>query len=369
LAVRRQEKAGDRTYTVVDDLTRTYRALIAGTVRDEITGYPPSTRFRVQVAREDLYARTLDGGLYCLGGYPGRVFPDHENVGHTVDLAIAVPGYREVRLTVHVLPNIGFPVLVPDVQLRRRPIRIQGRVVTENQEHRGPVADAKIRIVDDPKANPPPTEHVVALRTPLHFDHAAGVSVHQRELTLVGSSKQLATEAPAGSRTLTLSNREGLADGDILGTGSDIQLEYALIESLAPTPADPGQPGDVTLRSALTRSLAADTRVQKVTPGPIGATRSLVREAEAGDGVLILDNPLDVDTIEIGEPTSQDLEYHALGALTDDEGFYRLDGVGRVRSLHMNASATGFVPLSEPLAWTINYERPVNVVDFRLSPL
>ncbi len=73
--------------------------------------------------------------------------------------------------------------------------------------------------------------------------------------------------------------------------------------------------------------------------------------------------------MEIADPVPDRVEYHALGALTDAEGFYRLDGIGRVRTVHLDAGATGFAALSEPVSWTINYGQPVNVVNFRLSPL
>ncbi|MFQ5813112.1 MAG: hypothetical protein ACE5I2_07980 [Anaerolineae bacterium] len=141
-----------------------------------------------------------------------------------------------------------------------------------------------------------------------------------------------------------------------------------MIESLAPAPADPTQPGDVTLRGALNRSFPATTEVQKVTLGAIGTTRSLAREADAGDGLLILDGVLDVDTIEIADPTPELVEYHALGALTDAEGFYQLNGIGRVRTVHLDARATGFAALAMPVPWTITYRQSVNIINFRLSP-
>ncbi|MFQ5857714.1 MAG: hypothetical protein ACE5LU_19075 [Anaerolineae bacterium] len=367
MAVAYQVEVRNRFYTVVDDLTIVYRALIAGMVRDEVTGEPPRTKYAVRVGRGDLHAKTLDGGLFCIAGYPEQVFPDLSTTGYLVELVITAPGYRGASLLVNIPPNTTFPVDAGDVSLRRPPVRVQGRVV-DNTTDRNPIADAKILIVDDPSPPAPLTEHVVALRTPLHFEHAGGVTVRLRQLTPAGPPKQLGADALAGSRTLTLKDRIGVAVNDVLRIGPEIRVEYAVIESLAPQPADPTQPGNVTLRSALNRSFPVNTEVQKVTPGAIGTVRTLVQEADAGDGVLILDDVLNVDTIEVVDPTPEQVEYHALGALTDAEGFYRLDGVGRVRTVHLDASATGFTTLPKPIPWTINYEQPVNVVSFRLSP-
>jgi hypothetical protein len=353
-----QVEVRNRTYTVVDDLTIVYRVLIIGVARDEITGEPPRIKFTVRVEQEGLQAKTLDGGLFCIAGYLERVFPDLSATG-PVDLVITAPGYREASLPVNIPPNATFPVDAGDVVLRRLPIRIQGRVV-EDTTDRNPISGTKILIVDDP----PVTEHVVALRTPLHFDHANGVTVRQRQLDSDGVDRELVAQAPAGSRTLSLNNRIDLASDNVLRIGSGSQVEFIMIDSLIP--ADPAQPGEVTLGNVLNHTFLAATPVQKVTPGATGMTRSLVREADAGDGVLILDGVLNVDTIEVVDPTPEQVEYHALGALTDAEGFYRFDGIGRVRTVHLEASATGFIAL--PISWTINYEQPVNIVNFRLSP-
>ncbi|MFQ5813113.1 MAG: hypothetical protein ACE5I2_07985 [Anaerolineae bacterium] len=180
MAVAHQIQVRNRTYTVVDDLTVVYQALITGMVRDEITEAPPRTKFTVQVEREDLYPKTLDGGLFCIAGHSEQAFPDLSSTSYTVDLVITADGYRQATLSVNVPQNASFPINVSaHVQLRPLPIRIQGRVV-ENTTGRNPISGAKILIVDDPSPPGPLTEHVVALRTPLHFEHAGGVAVRQR---------------------------------------------------------------------------------------------------------------------------------------------------------------------------------------------
>ena len=63
----------------------------------------------------------------------------------------------------------------------------------------------------------------------------------------------------------------------------------------------------------------------------------------------------------------QPTEYHDLGALTDTAGYYQLNGIGRVRTIYLAVSAAGFTS-PPPVPWVINYEQPVNLVDFRLRP-
>jgi hypothetical protein len=54
--------------------------------------------------------------------------------------------------------------------------------------------------------------------------------------------------------------------------------------------------------------------------------------------------------------------------MTDAEGYYQFDGIGRVRTVYINIHAAGFSALVEPVAWMINYGESINIVDFRLLP-
>jgi hypothetical protein len=57
-------------------------------------------------------------------------------------------------------------------------------------------------------------------------------------------------------------------------------------------------------------------------------------------------------------------EFRGVGAISDDGGFYAIAGVARVASFWLDVDAPGFV--SEPVPVTVDYERPVTVVDFQL---
>jgi hypothetical protein len=357
-------QAQQRNYTVVADVQTFYRALITGVVRDEITNEPIRVPLSVGVNVEGLDVRILGDGMFGIAGYLERVFPDLSNTDHTVELTISAPGYRAANETVNIPYNSSLPIIAPPVQLRRLPVRLQGRVV-EDTAQRLPIPGARIKAVNGVSASAP----IALLRSPLHFDHASGTSIRECNLAVTGTAKTLLAGAALGGQVLSLSNRAGLAVDALLRLGSDVSGEYALIESLEPLPADLNQPGKVTLRSALRRSFPAQTEVRQITHTiPMGGeVRSLDLAAQAGDGLLILSAFLDVDGVEVLDTVASRVEYHALGAVTDAEGFFRLDGIGRVRAVDLDASAVGFQPLAAPAPLTINYEQPVNVVNFRLQ--
>ena len=358
-----QVQTEDRTFTVTDDFTSTYRVLILGSIQDEISSSQLEAGVSAHVSRPDLKVKLAVGGAFAVNGYPEVSFPDLATTSYSVTLAVSAGGYRSQLLTVNIPAQSTFPITKSAVKLRRLPVRVQGRVVKATSG-RSPVAGARLVSVDDP-ANPPAV-HTCALRSPLYFDHASGVTEREMPLTPTGSAKQLAADAPAGTTTLTLSNRTGLAPNSIVAFGPDIQVEYAVIDGMDPEPADLTQPGNITLRNGLNHSLAAGIQAQQVTAGAAGTSRSLAVDANAGDAVLLLDGLLNVDTVEVADPTPTKVEYHAVGALSDTDGFYHFDGAGRVSTIFLNASAAPLHDLIE--GWTIDYSSAVNVLDFYLSP-
>jgi hypothetical protein len=355
-----QVVAGRRTYTVVTDTSTSYRVLATGVVIDEISGRAPRTRMLVLTpGRKDLYVKSVAGGMFCVAGYAQTAFPDLDQTFYQLRISVCAAGYGKASVNALIPQNASFPVSVPVVRVRPVPVRIQGRVV-EDTVNRAPIAGARVTVDDDPSPPQPPPGHVAALRTPLKFGHSAGLAVHRRQLGAAGGAKQLAAAAAAGERDLALSDCVGLAAGAVLRIGPDVSVEYAVIENIGPAG------GEVTLYGGLMRMREAGCDVVPVVPGAAGPATTLAQEADAGDGTLVLSAALDGDTVEIADPTPGRVEYHALGAVADAQGFYRLDGVGRFRTLRLSASAAGFT--QGAATWTINYGRPVNVVDFWLSP-
>jgi hypothetical protein len=367
----------NQIYTLVKDFLSSYHVLVSGLVRDELTGEAPEDVLSISlqpthvtmtdiVLKKLLTIKVLASGLFCLAGEPERIFPDLSNTDYTFGLQVHVPGYKDVILPVSIPKNSTFPLpaLAP-VNMQHLPIRMQGRVVGMTATP-APIASASVLLLDEPNPPTPLTEYVIALRTPLYFPHAVGTTVQQRQLTGSGAAKQLVASVTGGSQALLLNDVTGLAADDVLLIGSDAAGEYVVVDNLPQN-----VPGQVVLRNALNYSFVVGTAVQKYVRGATGASTTLARFAEAGEGVLFLPGNLPsaaTNLIEIADASATLIEYHAPGAITDANGYYRLDGFTRVQTVYMKASAVGFAAMSEPTAWTIDYGRPVNIVDFRLLP-
>lgn len=355
--------AGGNVYTVVDDRTTVYSAVITGRVTDEILGDFVAAGFAVEVSRSDLETKTTETGLYAVTGYANLSFPKLQMMSYTVDLTLGAPGFRDYPLPVTIPQNAIFPVSAPTIALRRLPVRIQGRVMQESP--RQPISGAQVVAVDNPNPPmpppPPPVPHTTLLRTPLYFAHAVNAQVQQVTLTIVGGA-QLSQPVAAGAQVLNLTTTAGLAGGAFvqLATPSLVTVEYGVVDHLGP------QPGQVFLRNPLKRSYAAGaaTNVQFVTATPAGAAASLMLDADAGDGILVADQLLNVSTVVVDVASPAAVEYHEIGAITNSEGYYTLDGIGRVQQLFLQAQPQ--TPGTPVIPWFIEFEQPVNVVDFRL---
>jgi hypothetical protein len=352
--------ASDGTlYTVVTDVTTTYWAVITGAVTDEILGSFFSPGFTVEQARADLQTKTTAQGLYAVTGYPTQSFPQLSTTSYIVDLTLEAPGFRNYPLQVTIPVNAIFPVSAPPTAMRRLPVRLQGRVI---QDSTGlPVTGALVLTVDNPSPPspppPPPIPHTMLLRSPLYSSHAAAATVQAVTLATVGSAS-LTQGAPAGATTLTLTTTAGLSGGDLvqISTPSAVLMEYGPVLSLGP------QAGQVTLATPLNRSYGAGaaTHVTFVTATASGAAASLLLDADAGDSVVVADQLMSGGTlaIDVGTPA---VEYHELGAIADGNGYYGVNGVGRVVELFLQASSSGV-----PVSWVIEYDNATNVVDFRI---
>lgn len=372
-----------RIYTFVKDFQSSYQVLVSGLVRDALTKEAPTGPITIsllptnaattdQVMKSLLSIKVLGSGLFYLAGKPERIFPALSTTDYTLVLQVQVPGYKDKNgkddknLTVSISKNSTFPLqTIPPIDMQRLPIRMQGRVMGMSVTPAS-IVGASVLLLDEPNPAIPLTEHVIALRTPLYFSHTAGTTIQQRQLTSSGTAKQLAASVTHDDQTLTLSDPTGLAINDVVLIGTDAAGEYGVIGDLPQ-----GTPAQVTLRNKLKSSFAVGTTVQKYVPGATGTSTTLVHAAEVGDGVLFL--PINLpsaptDLIEIVDATAAHVEYHALGAITDANGYYRLDGFTGVQTVYMEASATGFDPMNKPTAWTIDYGQPVNAVDFQLLP-
>jgi hypothetical protein len=246
--------------------------------------------------------------------------------------------------------------------MRRLPVRVQGRVVADTIL-RLPIAGADVIAVDDPGA--PPGTHTLSLRTPLYLAHPAGTTVREIAMTSFGSTT-LQADAVSGGQVVSLLNRSGLAPGSVLRIASpdDTSVEYGIVDSLGP---GGGGAGLVFLRQALNRTYTSGlsgATVQFLNPGAAGMSGTLLRDTDSASGILIASAVLSASPVEI-DPGTGSTEYHELGALAGIDGYYAIDGVSQIKELFLQASHAGFTSVTQVRA--VEYDHPVNVVDFRLS--
>ncbi len=349
-----QVQVGNWSYIVEDDCTTNYWAIITGAVTDEILGNLYVPGLNVDTKRPDLPSKVTPNGLFAITGYPQQSFP----VSATLILYFDAPGFHESQLTVSVPASGPFPVLAGTVALRRLPMRIQGRVVNANT--RAALSGALVLGVDDP--NTPPAVHTTALRSPLYFAHLNGASAQNVTITVTGSPS-LQADTIAAAQMIELSSRTGLGAGSIvqLSNSSRTIVEYGVVDHLGPGPA--ASAGPVFFRNAFNRSYAMASTVQIVTATPTGGAATLAGTANAGDGVVVASALLNGTTlvVDAGSPTE---EYHEVGAFSDADGYYGLDGLGRVQEIFLQAAQGG---LQQTVGWFIEYDQPINLLDFRLS--
>ena len=157
-----------------------------------------------------------------------------------------------------------------------------------------------------------------------------------------------------------LADVSGIGNGTVLSMDGDRATELVRV---AGTPAG----GAVPLEGPLVRGYAQDTPVKVATLGGTGPPRTLMRDANEGDALLLLDAATTARWLEIGDPLTPSVEYRATGAVTDAGGYYALDGIGGVDAIDVVAAPP--VGAAGPkVSWAIDYRRPVNVVDLQLAP-
>jgi hypothetical protein len=230
-----------------------------------------------------------------------------------------------------------------------------------NEVTRAPIVGAVVIAVDDPSS--PPVVHVSALRTPLYFDHPVGTPVQLVTLT-AGGTANLNVRAESGTNVVEISTRAGLVPGSViqLSDAARLLVEYGVVDHLGP--GAPAAAGQVFFKNALNRTHGqnAATLVQFMTAALSGAPSALSADSNSGDGVVLAGQLFGGGTLALASGTPVE-EYHEIGALSDSDGYYGFDGMGRVPQIFMKATQ-GL--LKQTIGWFIEYDRSVNLVDFRL---
>lgn len=346
-----------------------YRVLISGVVTDELTGEPPIgelTVSAISAGNVQLVPKTAGSGLFCCVGESERLFPLLTTQEASVDLAITVPGYKAYHYHLVIPPASNFPLPPVHITLQRVPIGIQGYVVEVTSAGSRPIAQARVRCISA-SSSTGVTTAIATLRTPLQYVHTAGTMVQMCQFTLVGQVSQLAHKAAVGDGVLILNDDIELAAGDVVLVGTDRMGSYMVVGQY--------ERGDhqtvVQLMSQLPYSFAAGTSVQRCVPAVLETQTTLARAASMDDGLLYLTTALQytpssavVDGLKIVE--ADHVEYHALNVLSDENGYYRLVGIGGAQVVTLEVSATEIISTNVTNRWMIEYGQPMNTVDFRL---
>lgn len=351
----RRIEAGNRVYMAVQDLVLRDQLVLAGRVIDLVYGEPWRGPFNVRLTSGDtLRVRAASDGFFAVAGDPERAFPGLDVNPSSIDLAVGGNGLRERAVTVPVPVAATFPRPAIEIELARLPITLTGRTV--QAVNRNPVPGAWVTFAD---------AALTLLRTPLHAGHAAGAEVRECQLNPAGPLKTLDAPAARGASTLLLSDRQGLAPGDLLRLGAEGRWEVAVVEDLAPLPANPALPGEVTLTAPLARSFAQGAEAQPVAAVDLAGLAALDAEVFAGGGVLPLTAPVAALAVRLEAAAAANVEYHLVGALADADGYYRADGLDRPARADLEATAAGFLPAL--VTWAADFARPANRIDFGLE--
>ena len=340
--------------TLALDLELAFGAIATGRATDEVTGGPPLAPVLLSTQRPGVRPKYLPDGSFALAGVMRRVLPRLAESATSFDVELRARGYRPHALTVTIPRASALPLRLAPVALRPLPVRVEGRVV-RSETDRSAVAGARVRSVNLPG------ERTLSLRTPLVGDHAVGTLVRSRSLTTPGPTRRLTASAESGARTLKLDDATGLAAGDVLAIDWPRATELVVLDG-------PGNvTGAVPLRAALVRMFRAGTEVRAAVLGVGASARQLVRFADAGDGLLLLNAALSAQSVEIGDPATPAVEYRAVGALTDAEGYYALNGIGGVRTVGLATTLPGS-GTGPTVTVELDYMRSPNVIDLELVP-
>jgi hypothetical protein len=356
-------------------------------VTDELTGTTPQSPVTLAVAERGIAPRLSADGFGGLIGIPHELFPNLNGQDYPVHLTVSAPRYQRVQIKQDVPQDNSFPTsftpIDREVALHRQPVYIAGRTARWFNNASAPVAAAQISVTGiwrtAPAANvvvaaDPP--NIVALQPPLYLDRAAlAQSLARRDLTPVaGNDKTLLDEVPAGATNLRLSNRLGLAIGDILFIDSEHAdlMEFIAIKNL-PTTAPADAAVSLTLEHAAIFAHRRGGLVRQINPQAAGASQNLSVDALAGDTCVFLSGLAGLSgaaEVEIGGAPGAN-EYHKLMQFTvasDADGYYRLPPLSRVAQLELRAEKIiGAQTFQATKIFRPDYRQRDNRLDFLLA--
>jgi hypothetical protein len=363
------------------------QALAKLRITDELTSAPPDADISLEVRENGYTPRVASDGLAGVVGIPQQVIPNLNSQDYFVNLTIAAEGYLTRELRQRIPQDLAFPLhFVPqqlNLALHREPVTISGRTVRVTGNTSAPLAGAQIRLTGiwrtAPPANiivAPDPPNLIHLQPPLYLDRPAITQfLRPRDLSAVaGSDKTLLNDVLPGTDSIRLSDRQGLAAGDILQIDVDQPDLSEFIEiKTVPVTSAADQPTVITFNQGLMQSHRRDSVVKQTLPQPPGILRSFAVDATIGDTCVFLDNLTGLAAaheVQITGLPGKD-EYHKLttfSVLSDADGYYRLPPLSRVAQVEIHAEkAVGVQTFKVTTTFRPDYHQRENRLDLTLA--
>lgn len=353
------------------------QSILRARVIDELTGLAPQAPLHARTGIRGAQAKATPAGLVGVVGRPRTLFPDVGIALAEAELSIDAPGFLNLALRAAMGPQPGYPNAfsgpnLGDVSLHRAPATIKGRVESRTL---GPLNNATITIDGvwprfDAIAGPMQPTNTLCLWSGLYADRPVGATVRRRNLALAVQLQSLLRPAVAGADRLRLSDRIGLAVGQILTIepGDPERVEHISIVAIdGASTAD--QAATIALAHPLRREHAEGVTVGRAVPAAGGVVNAVTRPARAGDVSLysaaLAGIGAGTTAVELsgGGPAA---EFHAVDryvTTSSPDGDYRLAPLHRVAHARVQAAhPTQAVPMSRTI--TLEWGRSEIVTDF-----
>jgi hypothetical protein len=368
-------------------LANRIQALLKLRITDELTTRPPESTINLRVEERNYTPRVSGDGLAGLVGIPQQVIPRLNAQNYPVNLTVSAAGYLTRKLHKEIPQDLSFPTHFAarqvDLALHREPVTISGRTVRVSGNTSTPLPGVEVTLTGiwrtAPPADvivPPDPPNLIHLQSPLYLDRSALTQFLQpRDLPVVaGSDKTLVDDVSSGTDIIQLSDRQGLAAGDVLQI--DVVQpnlgEFVEIETV-PTTSAPDQPTLIMLNQSLMRSHRRDAVVKLTLPQAPGIPRPFTVDATTGDTCIFLDNLLGLATgqeVQITGVAGKD-EFHEVttfSVLSDADGYYRLPPLSRVAQVEIHAEKTvGIQTFEVTTVFRPDYHPRENRLDLTLA--
>jgi hypothetical protein len=363
------------------------QALLKLLITDELTSKPPEGTISLRVEEKGYTPRVATDGLAGLVAVPLQVIPRLNAKNYPVNLTVSAEGYLTRELHEDIPQDLGFPTHFAarqiDLALHRLPLTISGRTVRITGSTSTPLPGTEVRLTGiwriAPPADvivPPDPPNLIHLQSPLYLDRSALTQFLQpRDLpTVAGSGKTLLNDVSPGTDALQLSDRQGLAIGDVLqiDVNQPDLAEFVEVKTVPVTSA-PDQPTLITLNHELMQSHRRDAVVKQILPQSPGIPRTFTVDATTGDTCVFLDNLTGLATghdVQITGVPGKD-EYHRLttfSVLSDADGYYRLPPLSRVAQIEIHAEKTvGIQTFEVTTTFRPDYRQRENRLDLTLT--